>query len=191
MYASCIYHDKLTLSDRSLYYVKIPSDRLVNIFGALAIGVADRVRWEALDETSLGGEASAALVVIGHAPGMSIDQLSRVLGLSHPGAVRLVERLTTAGLVLREVSPGDRRTAALGLTNTGRTRRSALLKRRNRALKAVLKVVESEHLDVLEQLIEAMLLTLPDDATSALTICRYCNERQCPNCPMDVFGELT
>lgn len=170
--------------------MKTPSDRLINLFGALAIGVADRVRWEALDETSLGGEGSAALVVIGHAPGMSIDQLRRVLGLSHPGAVRLVDRLTSAGLALREVSPDDRRAVALGLTKEGRSRRSALLKRRRKALKAVLDVVGVEDLAVLERTVDAMLQALPDDAASALTVCRYCNERQCPDCPMDVFGEL-
>lgn len=167
-----------------------PSDRLVNLFGALAVGVADRVRWEALDETSLGGEASAALVVIGHAADMSIDQLRRVLGLSHPGAVRLVDRLTTAGLALREVSPGDRRVVALGLTKAGRTKRSALLKRRNKALNEVLEVAGAKDRAVLERLVAAMLQTLPHDAASALTVCRYCNERQCPDCPMDVFGEL-
>lgn len=167
-----------------------PTDRLLNLFGALAIGVADRVRWEALDETSLGGEASAALVVIGHASGMSIDQLSRVLGLSHPGAVRLVDRLASAGLAQREKSSQDRRMVALGLTKSGRAHRSALLKRRNNALKEVLEVVGSEHLAVLEQITEAMLQSMPHDAASALTICRYCNERQCPDCPMDVFGEL-
>ncbi len=171
--------------------MKTPSDRLINLFGALAVGVADRVRWEALDETSFGGETSAALVVIGHAPGMSIDQLSRVLGLSHPGAVRLVDRLMSAGLALRELSPDDRRAVALDLTNEGRSRRSALLKRRSMALKAVLQVVGAEDLAVLERITDAMLQALPDDAASALTVCRYCNERQCADCPMDVFGELT
>ena len=170
--------------------MKAPSDRLINLFGALAIGVADRVRWEALDETSLGGEGSAALVVIGHAPGMSIDQLRRVLGLSHPGAVRLVDRLVSAGLALREVSPDDRRAVSLGLTREGRNRRSAVLKRRSKALKAMLDVVGAEDLAALERIADAVLQSLPDDAASALTVCRYCNERQCPDCPMDVFGAL-
>ena len=56
-----------------------PSDRLVNLFGALALGVMDRVRWATVDKMALGGEAAAALIVIGHAPGLSVDQLARVL----------------------------------------------------------------------------------------------------------------
>ncbi len=170
--------------------MKEPSDRLTNLFGALALGVSDRVRWEALDETALGGEASAALVVIGHTPDLSIDQLGRVLGLSHPGTVRLVDRLTSANLAQRKVSPLDRRTAALSLTPTGRKQRSVVLKRRSAALKAMLSVVSAEDRGVLERVADAMLKTLPHDAASALSVCRYCNERQCANCPMDIFGEL-
>ena len=43
----------------------------------------------------------AALCVIGHEPGLSIDFLARVLGMSHPGTVRLVDRLETDGLIKR------------------------------------------------------------------------------------------
>ncbi len=84
-----------------------PSDRLINLLGALATGVADRVRGAALDGTTFGGETAAALVVVGHTPGLSINQLGRVLRLSHPGTVRLVDRLANAGHVARSLAPHD------------------------------------------------------------------------------------
>lgn len=164
-----------------------PSDRLINLFGALALGVADRVRWAALDSTGLGGEAAAALVVIGHQANLSIDQLARVLGLSHPGAVRLVDRLEVANLARRSVAEHDRRTLALNLTVAGRSQRDALLERRRQALNAILGEVAQKDRKLLERAVERMLVTLPDDATSALTVCRYCNEQQCADCPMDVL----
>lgn len=167
-----------------------PSDRLINIFGALALGVADRVRWAALDEAGLGGEGAAALVVIGHQSDLSIDQLSRVLGLSHPGTVRLVDRLEKAGLASRRVAAHDRRALALNLTEEGCVRRDALLERRREALKVILKEVAGADLAVLERAVDAMLPTLPGDATSALTVCRFCNEEQCADCPMDAFGSV-
>ncbi len=168
-----------------------PSDRLINIFGALALGVADRVSWTALDASGLGGEGAAALVVIGHQPDLSIDQLSRVLGLSHPGTVRLVDRLESAKLVRRHVADHDRRALALNLTAAGRTRRNALLERRHLVLKTILKQAAGEDLEALERATDAMLQKLPDDATSALTVCRFCNEQQCADCPMDAFGSVT
>ena len=72
------------------------SDRLVNLLGALALGVSDQIRSAIAEGMPLGGETAAALTVIGHAPALSIDQLSRVLRLSHAGTVRLVERLPVA-----------------------------------------------------------------------------------------------
>lgn len=167
-----------------------PSDRLNNLFGALALGVADRIRWAALDETSLGGEASAALVVIGHAPGLSIHQLAQVLRLSHAGAVRLVDRLVTAGLAERAAGAHDRRVVALMLTDKGRHDRTTLLERRHQLLDSMLAEVDPEDRAVLERVVDRMLQTLPDDAASALTICRLCYDQQCADCPMDKFGTL-
>ena len=171
--------------------VNKPSGRLINLFGALALGVADRVRWASLDETALGGETAAALVVVGHRPGLSVDQLGRILRLSHPGTVRLVDRLVSAGFALRSPAPHDRRTLSLNLTEAGQIRRTALLKRRHEALGAVLQAVAPEDWTVLERISDRMLRTLPTDAATALTVCRFCDEGQCTDCPMDVFGALS
>ena len=66
-----------------------------------------------------GGETPAALIVIGYAAGLSNDMLRRIVGLSHPGAVRLVDKLVSDGLVER--GPGrDGRQVALQLTKRGR-----------------------------------------------------------------------
>jgi MarR family transcriptional repressor of emrRAB len=97
------------------------SDRVVNLFGALALRVSDRMR-SALDEAvSLVGETAAAAIVIGHAPAISIDQISRILRLSHAGAVRLVDRLVDRWLAERRPSVVDRRIMSLGLTKDGRS----------------------------------------------------------------------
>lgn len=167
-----------------------PSDRLSNLFGALALGVADRIRWAALDETSLGGEASAALVVIGHASGLSIHQLARVLRLSHAGTVRLVDRLVTAGLAQRTPGTPDRRVVALVLTDQGHRDRTRLLEHRRQTLDAMLTDLDPADRAALERIADKMLPTLPDDATSALTVCRLCDDQQCADCPMDRFGAL-
>lgn len=167
-----------------------PSDRLINLFGALALGVMDRVRSTTVGEIELGGEAAAALVVIGHAPGLSIDQLGRVLRLSHPGTVRLVDRLAQANLAVRGKSPRDRRAVALTLTVLGQAHRAALLERRHEAVAAVLKAVVPEDRDALERVTDVMLRKLPHDAVSALHVCRLCDGGKCVECPMDMFGTV-
>jgi MarR family transcriptional regulator, negative regulator of the multidrug operon emrRAB len=68
----------------------------------------------------------AALCVIGHKPGLSIDFLAHVLGMSHPGTVRLADRLEADGLIQRKPNK-DGRTVALHLTVSGQKRRIKLL----------------------------------------------------------------
>ena len=66
------------------------------------------------------GETSAALVVICYGFGPSNDLLRRILGLSHPGTVRLVDRLVTGGLAEHR-GGRDKRAIALYLTEAAKT----------------------------------------------------------------------
>lgn len=162
--------------------------RLANLLGALAVGISDRIRMAAAEKTSMGGEAAAALIVIGHMVGMSIDQLGRILKLSHPGTVRVVDRLVAAGLAERKAGLTDRRVLALHLTPAGEIERSAVLEGRRVAIFAVMDRVSPDDYPVLEQLVEKMLASLPFDVTSAMNVCRFCNQQACLACPMDQFG---
>ena len=166
------------------------ASRLANMLGALATGLSDRIHAAVDVRTSLRGEAAAALIVIGHAPGLSIDQLGKVSGLSHPGAVRMVDRLVAAGFAQRMPVATDRRAIALHLTPAGETEKAAILEGRRAAIESVLSHVSPGDHPALERLVEAMLASMPSDATSALSVCRLCNQDACANCPMDGFGAL-
>lgn len=158
--------------------------RLNNLLGALSIGIADRIRFAAAEQTSLGGEAAAALIVIGHMQGPSIDQLGRILKLSHPGTVRIVDRLVAAGLAERRSALSDRRALALHLTPAGETARSAVLESRRAVICAVLDHVDPNNYPILEQLMEDMLVSLPCAVTPAMSVCRFCDQHACAACPM-------
>jgi MarR family transcriptional repressor of emrRAB len=166
------------------------SDRLINLFGALALGVSDRIRAAAAEAMPAGGETAAALVVIGHGAALSIDQLSRVLRMSHPGAVRLVDRLVGLGLVERRPSDSDRRIMHVVLTEAGVAQREKLLALRHDVLRTLLDKVSARDRGALERAADAILASLPQNALSALTICRFCNEQRCPDCPMDQYGPV-
>lgn len=166
------------------------SDRLVNLLGALALGVSDRMRSAVAEAMPLGGETAAALIMIGHVPTLSIDQLSHILRLSHAGTVRLVDRLVERNLVEKRPSAIDRRTMSLTLTTDGRQQRKKLLALRQAALAPLVKQVAPEDLAVFERVVETITARLPEDAFSALTTCRFCDEHRCTDCPMEVFGAL-
>lgn len=54
----------------------------------------------------------------------------------------------------------------------------------------LLNQVAPEDLAALERVAETIAAALPEGALSALTTCRFCDERRCIDCPMDIFGSL-
>src|SRR5215216_1211147 len=82
--------------------------RTANLLGALTLEATHLQENATKAVVGLGGAAAAALVTIEARPGWTIEQMRGGLGLTQPGAARLVERLTEAGLVER-LGPGGRR----------------------------------------------------------------------------------
>jgi DNA-binding MarR family transcriptional regulator len=90
-----------------------------NLLGAFVLAVADRIRVETENSVGHSGSAAAALVTIAHFPGRTVEFLRQAIGLSHPAAVRVVDRLVEQGLVRRRPSgPGP--AVALTVTTAGR-----------------------------------------------------------------------
>ena len=140
--------------------------RTANLLGALSLALCERV-----------GDASepAALVTLLHHPGGSVDDLARALGLTHSGAVRLVDRLAASGLVRR--TSGERgRTLALRLTAAGEGKARDVLARRQQALEPLLAELDPSECTALSALCDRLLRALTTDRSSARHICRLCDE---------------
>lgn len=162
---------------------KPPNDP-ANLLGAVAVAAMDGIVAACRAVLDQGGETPAALVATGHAPGLSIDALGRVLGLSHPGTVRVVDRLAAVGLIERRPAT-DRRAVALHLTTNGVATRDALLAERQAALQRLLAPLQRSERALLGQLLAKLLQGLPRDPLHGLSICRLCDERRCEICPID------
>ncbi len=87
--------------------------RLVNVLGAAALGLSDAMGVDAAAAAGIDATAATALVaLLDLARGGSIRGLSQLIGISHSGTVRLVNRMVDDGLVAR--APGrDGRTVAV------------------------------------------------------------------------------
>jgi DNA-binding MarR family transcriptional regulator len=158
-------------------------ERIANLLGALALAVIDRVETAARAIVQHGGETPAALVVIGYGKGMSNDMLRRVLGLSHPGAVRLVDRLVADGLVERR--PGrDGRQVALHLTKRGQRARSQLLATRIDTIRPLFATLGEDDQAQFGILLHRVLAAMETSEMQRYTICRLCDDRVCENCPL-------
>src|SRR5579863_7385539 len=126
--------------------------RLVNLLGAVATGMTDAMQDAICADTELDlASATALIALLDFAPRGSVQILSRVIGLTHSGTVRLVDRLETAGYLARR--PGrDARSRSLTLTATGATLARRARRARERAISR-----QIEHLSKVERTILAEL----------------------------------
>jgi DNA-binding MarR family transcriptional regulator len=101
-----------------------------------------------------------------------------VLGLTHSGAVRLVDRLTDAGLAERRRG-SDGRSVAVALTPAGRRAAAAVRVARERALAEALSALSGDERRALSALHEKLLAGLTSDRASARRLCRLCDADAC------------
>lgn len=159
------------------------NDRTANLLGTVGLAIADRIETAARDILGHAGETPAAVVVIGYALGPSNDELRRILGLSHPGCVRLVDRLVADGLVERRQGR-DRRAIALYLTDAGHQLRETLLQGRLAAIRPLLQPLTAAEQTALGALLHKLLAGLPTSDHERCTLCRLCDGRVCTDCPI-------
>jgi DNA-binding MarR family transcriptional regulator len=158
-------------------------DRTANLLGALALEVTRAQEQATQAVVGQAGAAAAALVVIAAAPGRTIEHLRGPLGLTQPGAARLVERLATAGWVDRG-GPGGRRGLSLTLTPEGQAVLDDLLAARRAALEAVLTPLEAAEREQLTGLLETLLAARVHDRPDCERLCRLCERPVCARCPV-------
>jgi DNA-binding MarR family transcriptional regulator len=158
-------------------------DRTANLLGVVGLAVADRIEGTARDILKHSGETPAALVVIGYGLGPSNEQLRRILGLSHPGSVRLIDRLVADGLVERR-DARDKRAIALYLTEKGTALREKLLNGRIAAIRPFLARLTEAEQESLAALLHTMLSSMETTDLERCTLCRLCDDRVCTNCPI-------
>lgn len=168
---------------RTAHIVRRMIDRTANLLGVVGLAVADRIEETARDILNHIGETPAALVVIGYGSGLSNDELRRILGLSHPGTVRLVDRLVADGLVERREGR-DKRAIALHLCERGMAVREELLQGRLAAIRPLLTPLSSAEQETLGALLHKVLSSMETTATERRTLCRLCDNRVCTDCPI-------
>jgi len=163
-----------------------PSElRDLNVVGAFTLALADDLK-AAMQDLADGNEsACSALVVVGQESGLSVDRMSKILGLSQSGTVRLVDRLAEAKLVERKTGT-DRRSVALRLTDAGKRQVKSLLVGRQHALSQALRGLDDWERSTLTAIASKVLRGLEHSEVECDRRCRLCDDAACPDqtCPM-------
>jgi DNA-binding MarR family transcriptional regulator len=159
--------------------------RTANLLGAAALAVSDLVLAGAQQRAGVSASGAAALVVVSAAPGLSVTELGRRVGLSQSAAARMVDSLERSGLVRRQ--PGQGREVAVHLTARGRTSAHRLLTTRGAGLTEVLETLDAAEQDALAGLLAKLLTGLYDRVGNADLLCRLCDRDSCTTgavCPV-------
>jgi MarR family transcriptional regulator, negative regulator of the multidrug operon emrRAB len=157
--------------------------RTANLLGALALDAAGVLEAATRPIVGHAGAAAAALVTVAAHPGRTIEALRAPLGLSQPGAVRLVERLVALGWVERS-GAGGRRGLELRLTPEGEGVLEEMLGARRAALAELLDPLTPAERDRLSGLLEKLLAARTDERADLERLCRLCEWRICDECPV-------
>jgi DNA-binding MarR family transcriptional regulator len=160
-----------------------PAARTANLLGALSLEAARVQKDAATAAVGEAGAAAEALDTIAAYPDRTIEQLRAGLGLSQPGAARLVERLAKAGWVER-AGPGGRRGFELRITAEGERVLDELFAARRAALAPMLAVLTDAEREQLAGLLEKVLASRICNRTDLERVCRLCERRTCRTCPV-------
>jgi DNA-binding MarR family transcriptional regulator len=150
--------------------------RTANLLGALGLEAASVVQ-------AGRGATMSALVTIAAHPDRTIEELREPLGLSQPGAARLVQRLVDADWVERR-GPGGRGGLRLTATAAGHAVLEDLFAARRAALMELLEPLSAGERDQLAAVLERLLAARTTGVTGAKRLCRLCERRACERCPV-------
>lgn len=162
--------------------------RTGNLLGALSLAVADRVRTATEQAGGHGAAAPAALSALHEfLGGGTIEQLRDVVGLSHSGAVRLVDRLEADGLVERRAGR-DARAVSVRLTRAGRRRAERVLAARAAVLEGLVADLDADERVAATAVLERVLGVVTEQRIRARLdgappgggwLCRLCDLGDC------------
>lgn len=158
-------------------------DGPANVFGALALMVADQMADVTADAAGRSDSAPAALAALYHfLDRPSVDLLRQVLGLTSSGTVRLLDRLAESGLIER--GPGaDARSTAVSLTAAGREVAARVCRDRGAVLDRALAVLTPAERAEFTDLAGKVLVGLMRGPGATRWMCRLCDTGICRGAP--------
>ncbi len=157
------------------------SDLVANWVGALASAVDVQVAQAAGER---GGTEMGALLTCSYFPDATVGELGEVLGLTGSGAVRLVDRLERAGLVVRQARRG--RSVTVRLSVRGRRVAEDLQRRRLAVIDGLLSSLTADERRQLAGMLEKVLHNAGLGGAQARRVCRFCDHLRCDGeaCPV-------
>lgn len=115
----------------------------------------------------------------------SVCELADGLSISHPAAVKMVDRLKKRDLVERHESDQDRRVCHVTLTETGRGLSEYVQAKRLQVLAVATRNMDQAELEGLLKGLESLLSAALESRTSVENVCLRCGTNHIGCCPVN------
>ncbi|WP_228386356.1 MarR family winged helix-turn-helix transcriptional regulator [Ornithinicoccus halotolerans] len=160
---------------------------MANLLGAAALGISGSMLAQVREASGASTSGAAALVVLDHVGSMSVSELGRDVGLTQPAAARMVDGLSTAGLVRRRTGAG--RTVPVELTDAGRQVVRRVLEARARELANLLSDLDTSERAGLTAILETLLARMFAEDRRSSFLCRLCDRHTCTTAALCPVGQ--
>lgn len=165
--------------------------RLENLFGALVVTLADRVRERMASAAGCAHLSVAALQWVSRSHRLRPSDLGKALRISSPGASHVVSSLVGAGMLERTRYPPDQREWRLVLTDLGARRTLEAMRARAQLVREILGTLPFPWRLRLLRIVERLLGGMAESEDAVLHICRHCDWEACRHavvapCPVAV-----
>jgi DNA-binding MarR family transcriptional regulator len=155
------------------------SEREANVVGAFALAVTDMTSGRAAETAGQSVSAAAALSALRqYLQPVTLDRLREVLGLTHSGAVRLVDRLVAAGLATRERGT-DGRSRIVSLTTRGGRTADRVRAGRLESLGEILAPLSAADRRALKAILDRLMAGIVEHKNGGAWLCRLCDIQAC------------
>lgn len=161
---------------------RIPVTKLADVFCKVIEVVLTEQALKGAPCQSLSRSQWEGLLFVERHQHCSIRDLAEGLGVSHPAAVKMVERLVGKRLLDRRESAQDRRVVELSLSVLGGRCVESVRGQRGQVLEQVLAEMDAEETECLLHGLQAFVRAALRDRETAEMVCLHCGREHVEGC---------
>lgn len=165
------------------------AEKLTGLFSDIVVRTLTVRLLRELDELDITMSQLQALTHVAERGKCCVGSIAEALGVSHPAAVRLVDKLVHKGLATRGVSPADHRQTDVAITPEGRRLVNQVRRERAQRLAAVLDRMPTGERLALIQGLQAFVTAALRDRDAVDVLCYCCQSLLPTDC--DDFRQLS
>lgn len=149
-------------------------EKISNLFGRIVVNSLQAQVPDEIKDLDLTFQQLHALIYAGQHEACSIGDIASGLAVTHPAAVKLIERLIRKGLVRKSEDSQDRRVSCVSLTEIGRRIVKAVQERRTETIRRALEKMTAEEQSGLVKGLEELLAASLETENLVESTCLRC-----------------